>query len=270
VTSAGWDDPATARAYEEFDRRHDRYRRANAELVAHAALEPDARVLDVGAGLGGTARAALELLGSDGSIVCYEPAAAMRSRGRELFRDPRVEWVGELPAGPFDRVLAGAALWQLSPLGTELRRLARLLREGGALVFTVPSVYLGRPDEPGGGRDPLLLGLLAALARPHGPVDGVPEDPPPLGRIDELLADAGLAGERWQFSLRLTQEAYRDWLKIPVLTGRLLAGLDADARARAVDEAYATVDHGSWRHEHWTGWTAWKGRQTGGPTLSGT
>jgi hypothetical protein len=62
----------------------------------------------------------------------------------------------------------------------------------------------------------------------------------------------------WQFASRLTQRAYRDWLKIPVLTDRLLGALDPDQRAAAIDAASAEVDPASWRIERWLGWTAWR------------
>ena len=162
----GWDDPATARYYEAFDRRHDRYRRANEELVREAALAPGQRVLDVGAGLGGTARAALAACPGL-EVVCVEPAAAMRERGRELV--PQARWTETLPDERFDRVLCGASIWLLGPLPEAIPRLAASVARGGALGFTIPALYLGEPDEPGGGDDPLLLELPALIANGRVP-----------------------------------------------------------------------------------------------------
>lgn len=246
---SGWDDPAVARFYEEFDRRHDRYRRANEQLVREAGVEPGHRVLDVGAGLGGTARAALAA-GAAG-VVCVEPAEAMRERG---LRDARVQWVAELPEHrSFERVLCGASIWLLGPLGEAISRLAAHVAPGGALAFTMPALYLGEPDEPGGGDDPLLLELSARLADgrvPAAPAGELLPDPAPL------LCAAGLEPRAWSFQLRLTQAALRDWLKIPPLTDALLPGLDAEQRAAAIDAAYERADAESWRRERWRGWTA--------------
>lgn len=260
MRGVGWDDARAVRFYEEFDRRHDRYRRANQELAARAALAPRQRVLDVGAGLGGTARAALPGIGAGGRVVCFEPATAMQARGEELLRDPRVTWTARLPAEPaaFDRILCGAAIWQLGPFGNTLSTLAALLAAGGALAFTIPALYLGEPDEAGGGSDPLLLQLPALVADGRRSAAPPGESLPGPEEVEALLAAAGLRPKRWTMRLRLTQEALRDWLKIPVLTEWLLPELDPDERAQLVEDAFRRADPGSWRWERWSGWTAWK------------
>src|SRR6185369_7586494 len=107
--------------YERFCRRHARYQIANDVLVREASIARGQRVLDFGAGTGRTASAALSRLGRDGTVVCVEPAAAMRASGRRRLRDPRVTWRADLPAvstpgDAFDRVLAGAVIWQLDSL----------------------------------------------------------------------------------------------------------------------------------------------------------
>jgi SAM-dependent methyltransferase len=256
----GWDHPDTARYYEAFDRRHGRYRRANRILAAHAALAPGLRVLDVAAGAGGTARAALKRLGPGGNVVCFEPAAAMRALGEKSLPNPRVSWREDWPVEPdaFDRILCGAAIWQLRPLEETFRRCFALLRPGGGLVFDLPSLYLGEPDEPGGGRDRFLTGLPATLAVGRtNAAEACPPLPDAAG-MERILASAGFRAERWGFILPFRQRAYRDWLKIPPTTDGILAGLDARERAQAIDGAFRRVDPDAWRQERWTGWTAWK------------
>jgi hypothetical protein len=175
----------------------------------------------------------------------------MREAGQERLADRRVSWTEELPGcGAFDRVLCGAAIWQL-----EIAPLAALVAPGGALCFTIPALYLGEGEEPGGGEDPLLVGLYARLAGgrvPQAQAGG------PLPDVESELAAAGLRPERWGFRRRITQAELRDWLAIPPLTDALLRELEPDERLHALDEAYEYVDEASWRWERWHGWTAWR------------
>jgi len=269
TASVGWDDARTALAYERFCRRHRRYRIANDALVAHAALAPGQRVLDVGAGTGRTAESVLPHIGESGTIVCVEPARAMREAAATRLRDRRITWTSRLSEGSvvtFDRVVCGAAIWQLLPLESTFRRLAAVIAPGGALVFNIPAQYLLEPDRPGGGRDPLLLELPALVERPtfmagrNEIVDGNRSIALPHGaeEVDRLLTAIGFRVERWSFEVRLTQAAYRDWLKIPPVSEGLFGGLAPDERERRLDVAYTRADHGSWRWERWFGWTAWR------------
>jgi SAM-dependent methyltransferase len=257
----GWDDPGTAAAYEQFCRRHPRYRIANDALIAHAVLGPGQRVLDVAAGTGRTARTALPLLGESGLVVCVEPATAMRALGERRVHDTRVRWTDVLPEREaFDRVLCGAAIWQLTPLESALERLSSLMAPEGALVFNMPASYLLEADPPGGGRDPYLTELTAVVERSTEQAAYVATPAQSASEIDWLLVSLGLQAERWSFTVRLTQIAYRDWLKIPPVSEGFLAGLAPDERARRLDDAYRRTDHASWRTERWIGWTAWRRR----------
>jgi SAM-dependent methyltransferase len=257
----GWDHPWTARLYERFNEGHGRYREANTALTQHASLKPGQRVLDFAAGSGRTAETALPYIGSQGHILCVEPAAAMREMGRQRLIDPRIRWASELPSGnSFDRILCGAALWQLDSWEKRFGEFVDLLSPGGALCFNIPALYLGQADEPGGGDDPWLVALPAAL-QDSSMMDGETEPPKAILDAEQVkshLEAAGLRPEPFCFRLRLTQAAYRDWLKIPALTNRLLPDLEPQARVRRIDEAYGQVPKDSWRWERWLGWTAWK------------
>jgi hypothetical protein len=182
----------------------------------------------------------------------------MRDAGRR--RLPQPLWLaGWPPSGErFDRVLCGAAIWQMMPLGETFAHVAALLKPGGGFAFNLPSLYLGEADEPGGGSDPRLLELAARLAGGLIPAAAAVEALPGADAIERLLREAGLAPVRWCARSRLTQAALRDWLKIPVLTDALLDGMAADRRAALVDAAYARCDPAAWRWEAWTGWTAWR------------
>ncbi len=281
TTPIGWDHPATARAYLRFTGRHRRYRAANRALVAHAGVEPFHRVLDVAAGVGHTVTELLGVLGPEGRVVGFEPAGAMRTAGRRRVRDPRVDWTGTMPNEPesFHRVVCSAAVWQLGPLEETLKEWRSLLRGDGALTFDIPALYLGEADPPGGGKDPLLLALPALVAEEgmrlraggsdaaeaQAASEPTAVSPALTDRagIEELLRRAGLRFTRWEIRVRFTQRALRDWLKIPVLTDRILPGVPAGERERLVDRAFAGVDPRSWRWERWYGWVAWEADDSG-------
>ena len=251
----GWDHPDTARYYEAFCEAHGRYREANLALVAAARLEPGESVLDVAAGTGRTGEGALAC-GCE--VACMEPAGAMRDVGRR--RLPQARWLAGWPAHGqrFDRVLCGAAIWQMMPLEETFAHVAEVLKPGGGFLFNVPSLYLGEVNDPGGGSDPRLLELAARLAGGRIPAAPAQAMPPGAHDIEKLLQEAGFVPARWCARSRLTQAALRDWMKIPVLTDALLDGIAADDRAALVDAAYAQCDAASWRWETWTGWSAWK------------
>ncbi len=261
----GWNHPDTARWYRTFEETHGRYRLANAALVRHAALQPGQRVLDLAAGTGGTTSALLPRLGAQGRVDCVEVAAAMRHAGTQrIGPDPRVRWLSRLAQaqGPYDRIVCGAALWQMPELPQLLRRLAHRLAPGGAMCFNVPAAYLGRPDRAGGGSDPWLTALPGALEATAVTADraktAVAITLPRPRQLSHWLRQAGLQPLAWQHSQRLTQAAWRDWLKIPVLTQQWWPGLSAQARAERIDAACRGLDPHSWRHERWLGWTAWR------------
>jgi SAM-dependent methyltransferase len=259
----GWDHPETARAYETFCRRHARYRKANRELVRHASLSPGLRYLDLAAGTGRTAEAVLPALGPTGRLCCIEPAAAMHELGQaRLAGDERIAWRSDWPddGDAFDRILCGAALWQFSPMEHAISRIARHLAPGGALVFNIPSLYLGEPDLPGSGDDPNLVSLVGRVAarataiRPPAEWTFQADIP----EIERMLREAGLTPQRWRFRVRITQRCLRDWMKIPVLSDHLLPDMAPLERAAVIDAAFAETDAASWKWERWTGWTAWK------------
>jgi trans-aconitate methyltransferase len=267
ITASAWDHAGTARMYERFCRRHRRYRIANDALAAHARLESGMRVLDVAAGTGRTTEALLPRLGNAGRVLCVEPATAMRVAGAKRLRDARVTWLEALPneGARFDRVVCGAAVWQLLPLEATIARLSGMLATGGALVFNMPAQYLREPDRPGGGRDPFLLELPTLIERSPAADEsrhaaGVGGDglAPSARRVEQMLMANQLRVDRWSFDVRITQAAYRDWLKIPPTSDGMLAGLPIAERARRIDRAYALADRHSWRWERWLGWTAWR------------
>jgi SAM-dependent methyltransferase len=254
----GWNHPVTARFYEAFCKQHSRYIEANAYLVQQADLKNSQLVLDFAAGTGRTAEAVLPFIGETGRIVCVEPSTAMRWVGMQRLGDPRLSWRSVLPAAQhqFDRVLCGAAIWQILPLHDVLERLANQLKAGGALCFNIPALYLGQADDPGDGSDPTLLGLPTLLAPYVTRKKVINRWDPHVEVIENLLVDLGLEPKQWEFQIKLTQADYLDWLKIPPVTDAFLGHLSATERSNLLAELSLKTDLRSWRWERWIGWTA--------------
>lgn len=249
----GWDHPITARRYQAFCAGPTRYSFANQALSRVAELDGARSILDFAAGLGHTAEAMLASAPAEARVLCVEPAAAMRSAGQARLDDPRVSWAAELPdEGAFDRIVCGAALWQVGDWDRALGRLRALAREHALLCFTIPSLYLGIPDREGGGDDPLLTGLWAELARGRTPESETHAPPPSRAELVELLRAHGFSARLEQLEYRLTQAELRDWSRIPVLTDALFPELEAEARDSLIDAAFARTDPTSYRLEGWT------------------
>lgn len=140
--------PALA-AVEEF---HIGGRAATAALVEQLGLEPGMRVLDVGCGIGGTARYlastyGVEVLGVDLTPDFVETATELTRRvglaGQVSFRVGDASAL-DVPAGSFDRVVMLHVGMNVADKPALIRGLARMLAPGGMLaVYDVMRVGAG-------------------------------------------------------------------------------------------------------------------------------
>jgi len=122
------------------------------ERVAKAteALEA-ARILDLGAGTGETARRVLEKH-PGARVVLVDASAEMLGAAREALAEESVEQIivrrleDSLPRGPFDLVVSALAVHHLESADKRLlfRRIGEVLADGGRFVFA--DVFV--PDDP--------------------------------------------------------------------------------------------------------------------------
>ncbi len=138
-----------------------------------------ARILDLGAGTGETARRILEKH-PEARVVLVDASAEMLEAARLALPADRIEQIvvrqleDPLPDGPFDLVVSALAVHHLDSSGKQLlfRRIAEALKPGGRFVLADVVV----PDDP---------------SRAIAPLDS-PYDQP--DRIDDQLGWMGEAG----------------------------------------------------------------------------
>jgi ubiquinone/menaquinone biosynthesis C-methylase UbiE len=138
----GYDDPAFFARYQTM-RRHGAGLNEELEQPALARLLPsvaDADVLDIGCGDGGLARR----IASDGarSVLAIDPSARMLSlaagqpSGQVRFCRAGAETLALAPSS-LDLVVSSLALHYVADYGALIERIARWLRPGGRLVYSV-------------------------------------------------------------------------------------------------------------------------------------
>ncbi len=135
-------------------------------------LQPGARILDLGAGFGGTARHLAKQYGCH--VTCLNLSEVENERNRRMNRrvglDQQIDVVDgsfqQLPfaEGTFDVVWSQDAILHSDDRSQVLREATRVLRSGGELVFTDP---MQSDDCPPSVLDPILERIhLASLGSP--------------------------------------------------------------------------------------------------------
>jgi ubiquinone/menaquinone biosynthesis C-methylase UbiE len=194
------------------------------DLVALVAPAFRGRVLDVGAGTGIAAEAALGATGADGTVVAIDPSIEMLRRIERRGRIPAaVGGTPDLPFGAdgFDAVVANLVIADVPDYAATLADMARVLRPGGRLGVSVWGALGDAPPVDDGlerAAYEVWSEAAAAVADPDA-VERAAQEALPWGNwfadpahLRAALAEAGL--ER----VELTGRAYRyrlshaDWL----------------------------------------------------------
>ncbi len=140
-------------------------------LLAWASLTPGERVLDVGCGSGGAARAAGEIVGSNGMVVGVDPCRRALEIARErapqdvpmAFIEGRAERMIGVEDRSFDCVVASLSLEEFQDLDAAISEIRRVLRPGGRFVASVTAFDRLRPV------DAAFMGAVIAVITRHAP-----------------------------------------------------------------------------------------------------
>jgi ubiquinone/menaquinone biosynthesis C-methylase UbiE len=163
---------------------------------------PGMRVADVGCGTG---RHAKWLAEAGAAVDAYEPSAGMMAKARRKLADHAVRFQehklpARLPApdDAYDLVLLALVADHLADLEATFRELRRVVKDGGAVIFTVlhPAMNLrgitARFTDPSDGSEV----RVAAFEHTFGDyVTGALRAGFAITEIKELRADAGLAAQ---------------------------------------------------------------------------
>ncbi len=157
--------------------------------ISWGPLVTGERVLDIGCGSGGAARAAARVVGADGMVVGIDssPECVAEAQARTpgdlpvLYRPGDVQGMGNIPDRTFDCAVASLVLEQVADLDRAAREIFRVLRPGGRLVATVTAFDRLRPIDASfmgaviavvGRRAPgALAGRASRASMPHEPRD---------------------------------------------------------------------------------------------------
>ena len=110
-------------------------------LIAGAAIQEGAHVLDVACGTGVLARNALSRVGPSGRVVGIDPAPGMLAAAAEI--EPRVDWVlGAAEAvdaadGSFDSVVSQFGMMFFADRQRAADEMFRVLKPGGSLAVAI-------------------------------------------------------------------------------------------------------------------------------------
>jgi demethylmenaquinone methyltransferase/2-methoxy-6-polyprenyl-1,4-benzoquinol methylase len=113
--------------------------------LQRAGLRPGMTLLDVAAGTGLLARAAVRILGDSAAVVGIDASAPMLREARQVLASPLVQgWAEALPFRDdrFDMLSVGYALRHVPDVGPPFRECLRVLKPGGRLLV----LELTRPE----------------------------------------------------------------------------------------------------------------------------
>ncbi len=185
---------------------------ATRQYFQAAGIAPGMRVLDVGSGTGVVAFLAAELVGPSGEVIGSDraPAAVATAREAAAARGfAQVSFREGDPADmaferPFDAVVGRYVLWCQADPGAMLRKLARHLRPGGAIVFHEMDWSFVRSEPPAPTYDRCCRWIIDSFdrsgtgtnmsARLHRAFIGAGLLPPAM-RMQTVIGDAVSAAE---------------------------------------------------------------------------
>jgi SAM-dependent methyltransferase len=202
-------------------------------LVDFADPRPGARVLDVGAGRGAVARAALAL---GGVVTAVDASPGMVELLGADYPEMTVRQMDagalDFPDASFDLVTAGFVVQVLDDPGRALAEFRRVLAPGGTVALSLERQTVGR------------MGWLYELNTEFFGDGGAAREPMTAGRLDGLLASAGFGSlSRTEIDVPKpvpNPDALWDWMSLQGLP-QALGALPAERASAFLDAFFANA-----------------------------
>lgn len=256
-TINGWNSPVTAQAYHEYTLDFPMYPKSSQDLVDMAELQSGDVVVDLGCGTGITSQQICQAIGPNGRIIAVDQSTSMINLARANQNGAGVTFI-QSPAEnlhlhlsePVDAVICNAAIWEMN-LENTFKTVGKILKPGGKFAFSIPGQFYRFPAEESRVKSreqffitlPLLMFSIARAS--HGLTE--------MGfTVKDLISDKDIPNFAHNSGLtvksktvetypRTAEDAYR-FETIPVMTERLLPGLDYPTRMAILETAYRRLD----------------------------
>lgn len=262
---SGWDDPASARAYDDYSKAFSSYDDTSRDLVRMALIRSGLCVLDLCCGTGVTTRAALALLGQSGTVHAVDASAAMLAHAQANISAPNVvfhhgaaEELATLLPHLVDRVICNSAFWQLD-MDATLSALRQRLHPEGCLAFNLPQEFYCINDTDAEATAPRRDSLRARMRQVAAEDFGL-ELSAPLKRrrqltyetVSRTLGQHNLALLHYEVRGYVGQHAQtRAFYRIPLMTESALPNIDYATRISILDATLERFPLPAERLHHW-------------------
>jgi ubiquinone/menaquinone biosynthesis C-methylase UbiE len=253
----GWSNGFNARKYDEYARQFGTYNDTSRDLVDFAEVKPGMWVIDLACGTGVTSQAVLDVLDGTGHLHSVDRSQAMLEIAHQhmkadnlSFHLSRAESMHQVIHEPVDRVVCNSAFWQTDSRDT-LAAIRSTLKPGGKLAYNLPGPFFKSAEMNTGAGQGADLGLLMReVARtefgiqPPLPVSSrYRKYRPTLDDVRSILNQNGFALTTYKvITYQQSLEAASAFYTIPVMTERVLVGVNYETRMAILSRAKAQLD----------------------------
>lgn len=238
----------TAKKYDNYAAKYPLYKKTSQFLVKISDIRKGMSIVDLACGTGVTTTEILKKLGTSGKIINIDLSKEMLGIARKKNKQKNVSFV-QLPAEDIstmikekiDLVLCNSAFWQMD-MNKTLLGIKKILKNDGKFIFNLPSQHFKFSKKY---RDVSLSPIMQEIAIKEY---GLKPKNRKLKHLDFKTVDKIIKNNSFKIifckTLKLNQTAkdVYEFLKIPVMTERILPNIDYLERMKILDRAYKQIN----------------------------